>query len=118
MLKRGRIGWLSYSQVDIPVSVLPKSTNLSTTASAVVALCVSKRALDPASSVEAWYIHVLNSSFLFLYFNVLVVLTFLFVWFSLHCFFLIDAGLHKRGAGDPAARLQQKPKTEKEAYGR
>ncbi len=29
-----------------------------------------------------------------------------------------DPGLHERGAGDPATRLQQKPETKKEAFGR
>lgn len=44
----------------MPVSALPKSTNLLTTASAVVASCVSKRAQDPASSVETLYVRPLN----------------------------------------------------------
>ncbi|KAI9532096.1 hypothetical protein NQZ68_034984 [Dissostichus eleginoides] len=42
--------------VDMLVSASPKSTILSITASAVVASYVTKRALDPASSVEAWYV--------------------------------------------------------------
>lgn len=130
MLKRARIGWLSYSQAGMPVSVSPKSTCLSTTASAVVALYVSKRALDPASSVEAWYISVWNPSFPILHFSLSCGADSPFPWLSLlfsfflfytpifFLFFGIDSGLHKGGAGDSAARLQQKPETEKEAYGR
>lgn len=86
--KTGRTSCLSYSQVDMAVSALPKSTNLSTTASAVVALCVSKRAQDLASSVEAWYLNLSIALFVILlwcwqsvifYFNILYSLFLL--WF-------------------------------------
>lgn len=33
-------------------------------------------------------------------------------------FFFLFEGMHKRGAGNPATRLQQKSETKKEAYGR
>lgn len=83
IIKRDRTGWLLYSQVDMPVSALAKSTNLSTTASAVVASCVSKRAQDPASSVETLYVRPLNSqipifSIHFLFMR--VVFSFFFSW--------------------------------------
>lgn len=55
IIKRGRTGCLSCFQVDISVSVLLKSTNLSTTASAVAESCVSRRARGRATSVGAWY---------------------------------------------------------------
>lgn len=120
--KRDRTGWLSYSQVDMPVSALPKSTNLSTTASAVVALCVSKRVRDPASSVETWYENLFSPS-IFFYWNLHAVLAILILRFSIlywpfFLFFFSNSGLHKRGAGHPATRLQQKPETKKEAHGR
>lgn len=54
MLKRDKTGWPFYFQADMAVTALPKNTNLSTTALTVVALCVSKRAQDPASTVETW----------------------------------------------------------------
>lgn len=55
IIMRGRTGCLSCFQVDISVSVLLKSTNWSTTASAVVELCVNRRARDRATSAGAWY---------------------------------------------------------------
>lgn len=69
IIKRDRTGWPSYSQVEIPVSALPKSTNSLTTASAVVASCVSKKARDPASSVELWYVILSEFLDLIFYFN-------------------------------------------------
>lgn len=59
-IKRDKTDWLSCSQVDIPVSALPRSTNLSTIALVVAALFASKRAQAPAFSVEVWYVDDLS----------------------------------------------------------
>lgn len=97
IIKRDRTDWLSCSQVDMPASALPKSTNWLTTASAAVALCVSKRARDPASSVEAWYASLFSLLIPVFNFSRLVVLTVLIFYFSiLYSFFFYFRFAQKR----------------------